>query len=144
MITREGELLKGSHVVRVRYRDTDLMQVVYHSVYLEFFETGRTEFLRAAGIPYGEIEEKGLMLPLLSYSAKIDRPARYDDRLRIESTIHPMNGVRLRITYRIYREGDADERPIVTGETMHVFACTETFAVRRPPRYFLDLFETTA
>lgn len=139
MIRREGEALCGSHSVRVRYRDTDLMGVVYHSVYLEFFETGRTEFLREAGIPYSEIEEKGLMLPLLGYSATINRPAYYDDLLRIESRIHPMQGVRLRISYAIFRGEEPD--PLVTGETIHAFASTDSFAARRPPRYFLDLFD---
>ncbi len=139
MIRRQGKGLGGTCTIRVRYRDTDLMGVVYHSVYLEFFETGRTEFLRDAGIPYADIEKSGLMLPLLEYHAKINRPARYDDLLRIESTLHPMEGVRLRISYEIYR--DDEPAPLVTGQTVHAFVSSENLTPRRPPRFFLDLFE---
>ncbi len=127
-----------THTIRVRYRDTDQMGVVYHSVYLEFFETARTELLRAAGIPYSEIESKGLMLPLLNYNVEINRPARYDNLLRVTAHFRQMEGVRLPIEYEIHI--DEEEGPLVTGGTTHVFVSSETMSPRRPPRFYLELF----
>lgn len=126
--------------IRVRYRDTDQMGVVYHAVYLEFFETARTEYLRRIGIPYSGIEEQGLMLPVLDLSLRIERPARYDDLLSVTATIRPMTGARLSIDYRIVRAGE--EATLVTGETTHAFVSVGDLSPRRPPRFFLDALES--
>jgi len=130
-----------SHVspVRVRYRDTDQMGVVYHGVYLEYFETGRTELLRELDIPYSGIEEQGLMLPVLDLALKIERPARYDDLLHVESVIDRMQGARLRIDYRLYRADDPDL--LVSGHTTHAFVSVGDLSPRRPPRFFLERLE---
>ncbi len=106
------------------------MGVVYHGVYLEFFETGRTDLLRSAGLPYSTIErEEGVMLPVLSASLTIRRPARYDDLLTVESTVAPIEGARLVISYRIL----CDERLLVEGETVHAFVAADTMRPLRPP-----------
>jgi acyl-CoA thioester hydrolase len=125
--------------VRVRYRDTDQMGVVYHSVYLEFFETARTELLRAHGMPYASIEAKGLMLPVLEASLQIKGGARYDDVIDIESSIAPMEGVRMRITYRLLR---GDEL-LVSGHTVHAFVTADAMRPARPPKDFLALLTSS-
>lgn len=128
-------MIEHRTTVRVRYRDTDQMGVVYHGVYLEFFETGRTELLRAVGLPYSTIErEEGVMLPVLEVALSIAAPARYDDLLEVVSTIEPIDGARLSISYRIEREGGV----LVTGKTTHAFVAAETMRPVRPPRRFLD------
>lgn len=128
-------MIEHRTTVRVRYRDTDQMGVVYHGVYLEFFETGRTELLRAVGLPYSTIErEEGVMLPVLDIWLSIAAPARYDDLLEVVSTIEPIEGARLSILYRIEVEG----RMIVAGRTTHAFVSADTMRPVRPPRRFLD------
>ncbi|MFT5837368.1 MAG: acyl-CoA thioester hydrolase, partial [Candidatus Azotimanducaceae bacterium] len=67
--------------IRVRYAETDRMDVVYHSNYLIWFETARIQMLDQIGIPYREIEARGLFLPVLTVSAEYKRPARFDDRI---------------------------------------------------------------
>jgi len=69
--------------IRVRYAETDRMDVVYHSNYLVWFETARILMLDEIGIPYPEIEASNLRLPVLTASAAYKRPARFDDRLQI-------------------------------------------------------------
>ena len=64
---------------RVPYADTDQMGVVYYANYLEYFERSRTEMLRAAGLPYSELEKKGIILPVSEAYCKYLGPARYDD-----------------------------------------------------------------
>ena len=130
-------MISGRTTVRVRYRDTDQMGVVYHSVYLEYFETARTELLRAHGMPYSSIEERGLMLPVLEASLSITGGARYDDEVVIVSSIAPMTGVRLRIDYRLSR---ADEL-LVTGHTVHAFVTVGAMRPTRPPADFLALID---
>ncbi len=119
--------------IRVRYRDTDQMGIVYHGVYLEYFETGRTEFLRDAGMAYSSIEETGVMLPVLEAALQMKRSARYDDLLTVRSIIRTMPTARLRIEYELYRE----EELLVTGHTIHAFVSSDTMKPVRPPKEFL-------
>ena len=130
-------MIRTETVVRVRYRDTDQMGVVYNGVYLEFFETGRTEMLRELGMPYASIERSGVMLPVLEASAKFLQPARYDDLLTVVTYLrHPVTA-RMRIEYEIYN----GEQLLVTGFTLHAFTTIDTMRPVRPPREFLELVE---
>ncbi|MBL7988970.1 MAG: acyl-CoA thioesterase [Chlorobi bacterium] len=121
--------------VRVRYRDTDQMGVVYHGVYLEFFETGRTELLRTCGMAYSNIERGGLLLPVLEATLQIQRPARYDELIAVTATMHEPTGIRLLIQYQIHR-GDL---LLVSGSTTHVFTTADGMKPVRPPAGFLEV-----
>jgi len=66
--------------VRVRYAETDKMGVVYYANYFVWFEVGRTDLLRHAGMTYRDIESEGLTLPVIEASCGYRIPARYDDR----------------------------------------------------------------
>lgn len=131
-------MIRHQTTVRVRYRDTDQMSVVYHGVYLEFFETGRTEMLREFGMPYSSIEETGVLLPVLEYSARLILPARYDDLLTVVTTIRQRPTARLFIDYEIFN----DQTLLVTGQTVHAFATAGTMKATRPPREFLQLIDS--
>ncbi len=130
-------MISGHTSIRVRYRDTDQMNVVYHGVYLEYFETGRTELLRDLGMPYSSIEQNGLMLPVLEMAVQMKQSARYDDLLTVHSMIHTMPTARLRIDYELLR----DDELLVTGHTVHGFVSAESMRPVRPPKDFLRLFE---
>jgi acyl-CoA thioester hydrolase len=73
--------------VRVRYAETDQMQVVYHTNYLIWCEVGRTDFLRQHGMSYSEMEKGGIGLTVSEYSVRLHASARYDDVVRIASTL---------------------------------------------------------
>jgi acyl-CoA thioester hydrolase len=72
---------------RVRYGETDQMGVVYHAEYLVWCEMGRTEYIRALGIPYAEIERRGIRLAVAQATLRYHAPARYDDLIRVETSI---------------------------------------------------------
>jgi acyl-CoA thioester hydrolase len=131
-------MIRTQTTVRVRYRDTDQMGVVYNGVYFEYFETGRTEMLRDLGMPYASIEQTGVMLPVLEAAAKFHQPARYDDLLTVSTFLRERPGARLRIEYEIHR----DDQLLVTGFTLHAFTTLDTFRPVRPPREFVELIET--
>lgn len=123
--------------LRVRYADTDKMQIVYNGVYLEYFEVGRTEMLRACGIPYVELERHGYLLPVLEASVCYRAPARYDDILAVEAGYDPTPQPLLRIGYTIRR----DETVIATGFTVHSFVKADTMRPVKPPKIYTEAIE---
>jgi acyl-CoA thioester hydrolase len=104
-------------VLRVRYSDTDQMGTYYNSRPLEWFECGRTEFMRAAGLPYTEIEARGVRLPLVEAHVEFRGKARYDDELRITSRVSFTGKARVRFDVEIVQAvGGA---PVANGYTVH-------------------------
>ena len=73
--------------LNVRYAETDQMGIVHHSVYAVWYEVARTDFCKAAGLPYKEMEKAGVLTPLVSLNCKFIKPAFYDDTLEITSII---------------------------------------------------------
>lgn len=102
--------------VRVRYADTDQMGVVYYANYLVWFEIGRTEWLRATGWSYREMEQDGLALPVIQVGCEYRQPARYDDRLEVRTRATLLSGVRVRFDYEVIRPGG---HVAAIGHTVH-------------------------
>jgi acyl-CoA thioester hydrolase len=125
--------------VRVRYAETDQMNVVYYANYLVWFETGRTELLRAAGLTYDRLEkEYGLILPVAEARCRYRLPARYDDRILIETRTSQVRGPLVKFAYRIFRANDpgSPERELLAeGETTHVVCDIRMNRVRLPEPY---------
>ncbi|MDP8923360.1 MAG: acyl-CoA thioesterase, partial [Chloroflexota bacterium] len=103
--------------LRVRYAETDAMGVVYHANYVTFFEVGRVEYLRAAGIDYRSLEDAKMTGAVVEVAARYHAPARFDDELTICTRCASMERVRFRIEYEIWRE--SDHILIVSGHTEH-------------------------
>lgn len=102
------------------------MGVVYYANYFVWFEIARTEYLRALGISYRQIEEKGLYLMVISAGCRYKSPAQYDDLVTIETWISDIKNSSLKFDYKIL----LGERPIATGDSVHVF----TDRARKPKR----------
>lgn len=106
------------------------MGVVYHTHFLDYFEAARTEALRAQGLTYRRLEERGVMMPVVEANVRYRRPARYDDLLLVETRFEPERPlVRLPTRYRVRREGE--EPVLVEGA---VTLCFMDAARRRPVR----------
>jgi acyl-CoA thioester hydrolase len=116
------------HQLRVRYQETDQMGVVYHANYLNWLEIARTEWIRELGIPYSELEEKGLLLPVTDVQMKYIQPARYDDVIEIHLRIVDFSYVRLGFDYDVYRSND--NLLLLTGTTRHVWVNRDWKPVR--------------
>ena len=125
--------------VRVRYADTDKMKIVYNGNYLVYFEIGRTELLRACGLPYTELEKSGYLLPVLEIFARYKAPAVYDDLLDIYATYTLERLPTIRIEYLIKR----GEEEIVSGYSIHPFVTADGMKPVRPPKIFFDAIEET-
>lgn len=106
------------HKIRVRYQETDQMGVVYHANYLNWFELGRTEWIRAQGISYRSLEEEGLLLPVIQLDTKFISPARYDEMIRIYTRLKSFGGLRVSFEVQICRcpeDGHAGD-PVMTPQ----------------------------
>lgn len=101
----------------VRYAETDQMGIVHHSVYPVWFEAGRTDFIKLAAISYSQIEEKGLLLPLLSLKVNYSGYALYEDEIVVKTSMHMFTGTRITFLYRVEKQG----RIITEGTTGHVW-----------------------
>lgn len=89
---------------RVRYPEVDRMGVAHHTHYVAWFEMGRTELMRSAGFPYGEVEDDlGVMFPVIEVGARYRSPARYDELLEVRTALGTIAGPRVRFNYRIVR-----------------------------------------
>jgi acyl-CoA thioester hydrolase len=87
--------------VRVRYGETDQMGYAHHSVYLLWFEEGRTGLMRGLGRPYSVLEKEGTILPVTEAALHFRAPARYEEELDVEARVAEVTGVRVRFTYRV-------------------------------------------
>ena len=114
---------------RVLYGDTDQMGVVYYANYLRFFEGARNEWIRALGIPYGEIEARGIMLPVYEASVQYLRPARYDDLLDIHLVVTHTR-VKIRFEYKVHRS--RSDEVLALGHTVHVCVGKDGKPTRAP------------
>jgi acyl-CoA thioester hydrolase len=114
---------------RVLYGDTDQMGVVYYATYLRFFEGARNEWIRALGITYRQIEERGLMLPVYEAAVQYLRPARYDDLLEIPVVVTHTR-VKIRFEYKV-RLAERDG-VLAVGHTVHVVVGQDGRPTRAP------------
>jgi acyl-CoA thioester hydrolase len=91
--------------LRVRYAETDQMGVVYHSNYLIWCEIGRTDYIRALGTPYAELERNGVALAVSEASLRCHAPARYDDIVRVETLLTEVRSRTVTFDYVIAHAG---------------------------------------
>ncbi|MGI6697166.1 MAG: acyl-CoA thioesterase [Clostridia bacterium] len=111
--------------VRAIYRDTDQMGVVYYGNYYAWFEVGRNEFIRSLGLSYKELEEQGIMLPVIESRCVYKTPARYDDLVIVRTGVSEMTGARISFVYEVIRERDG--ALLAQGSTVHAFTDAKTF-----------------
>ena len=123
--------------VRVRYAETDQMGIVHHANYLVWFELGRSEFCRARGFSYKDMEEKdnALMVVAESY-CRYKSPAYYEDVLTIRTQISEVRSRSVRFLYEIHRA--SDEVLLAEGETLHLVT-DENKKVRILPEIYKEM-----
>ena len=110
--------------VRVRYKDTDTMQVVYYGNYLTYFEVGRVEFLRQHDLAMSEVDRK-LHMPVVEAFVKYVKPARLDDLLAVRCWVGQKKRASFRFDYEIRSQSG---ELLASGFTLH--ACWDPVAQR--------------
>lgn len=124
--------------IRVGYKDTDAMGIAHHANYAVWYEAARTEALRSLGISYREMEERGVMMPVLELEQRFLAPARYDDLLTIRITLKGLPRARCEFYHEIFNErGEL----LNTGSVRLAFVAAATRRAVRAPEWFVAIFE---
>ena len=123
-------MYKSETTVRVRYGETDQMGYVYYGIYAMYYEVARVESLRQLGLTYKEIEAMGIIMPVLENRSRFIAPGRYDEELRIVTTLREKPSVRIKFEYEIF---NSENTLIHQGETSLAFVDKVTNRPCRPP-----------
>jgi acyl-CoA thioester hydrolase len=94
---------------RVGVADTDLMGIVHHANYVTYFERGRLEYMRRRGLPYKQVIERGLHLPVVELEIRYRKPAHFDDLLCVTTRLGALTRVTVRFDYSVSRAEPAAE-----------------------------------
>ncbi len=128
MFTAESEL-------RVRYVETDQMGYSHHSNYIIYYEYGRVEALRSLGMSYKELEDSGVMMPVIDSGSRYMKPALYDDLIRIKVIVPSLPTAKMRFEYKLFVE----DKLIHEGHTTLAFVNMETGRPMRAPESMMKL-----
>lgn len=131
-------MYQSETTVRVRYGETDQMAYVYYGIYAMYYEVARVESFRQLGVTYKELEETGVMMPVLENHSKFLAAARYDEVLRIVTTIREKPSVKIKFEFEIYNEKN---ELINQGETLLAFIDQHTRKPRRPPEKLVNVLQ---
>jgi acyl-CoA thioester hydrolase len=116
---------------RVRYAETDQMGVVYYANYLIWMEIGRSEYCRAAGVEYKDMESgDGIRLAVVDAHCRYLHPARYDDEISVKTWIARANRRMIEFHYQIRAS-----QMLAEGETKHIFLSSEMKPMKLPEKY---------
>ena len=121
--------------IRTRYSEVDRMGYVYYGNYATYFEVGRVEAMRELGISYAELEEEGIMMPVIRYEINYKRPAFYDEELTIITRVKEVP--RSRITFE-YETLNSKGEFLNSALTELVFVDSKTMKPQRAPKVFVD------
>jgi acyl-CoA thioester hydrolase len=131
-------MYRSETMVRVRYGETDQMGFVYYGYYAMYYEVARVESLRQLGLTYKELEDGGVMMPVLENKSKYLSPALYDDELRIVTTLKEKPSVKITFHYEIFNGAG---KLIHEGETLLAFVNKNTGKPCRPPEHFQNVLK---
>lgn len=126
--------------VRVRYQETDAQGRVHHANYINFFEIGRVEFLRAGGYSYRELESAGVLLVVTEMECRYLGPAFYDDVLQIKTIVVRAHGTRIEHRYEVQKGGEmiAIGRSVVAAVDRQGKVCRLPKFLRAPRKTAID------
>jgi acyl-CoA thioester hydrolase len=124
--------------IRVRYAETDQMGYVYYGNYAMYFEVARVEAMRSSGYSYKEMEDEGVMMPVLESNIRYLKPGKYDELLTVRTKIPEIPSVRIRFEYEVFNE---QSELITEGWTTLTFLKKENHRPTRPPQNLLALLK---
>lgn len=132
-------LLTFDYELRSRYSETDKMGFVYYGHYLSYFEAARTEMIRQNGVSYADMEDQGVMLPVIHSEVDYQAPIFYDEPVIVRVMVFEKPLVRLQTFYEVYAKDR--NKLCAKGEVSLAFMDAETRRPRRAPSFFLNQFE---
>lgn len=123
-------MIRHTHQIRVRYSESDRMGTYYNSRLLEWMEVGRSELMRAGGIPYGEWEARGVMAPIIESHLKFKGRAGYDDLLTMETVMTREGRAKVKFEAKVSQAESG--APVAEGWTIHALTDPDGKPLRFP------------
>jgi acyl-CoA thioester hydrolase len=110
--------------IRVRYAETDQMDIVYYGNYAQYFEVGRAECIRDLGFTYKKMEEMGIRMPVVQMECRFLRPAHYDDLITIKTQLRELpEAHQIIFHHEVYNEAN---KLLTTGKVILYFIDSHT------------------
>jgi acyl-CoA thioester hydrolase len=136
LLVKKNKIGDSMVIVRekVRFVETDMMGVVHHANYFRWFEMGRVEYLRQAGLSLWDLMDDGFLFPITEVSGKYTASAKFDDIILVETKLADVSRAKMVFSYRVLREQDGEV--LTTGRTQNVFTDRYGKIVRLPNKYF--------
>lgn len=131
-------MYKSNTEITVRYAETDQMGIVHHSNYYIYFEAAREDFIAGAGISYKDMENQGILMPLIETQCKYIEGAKYADKLNIETTVEELSPAKVTLQYTVIRK--ADKKVLSKGKTVQVFVDRNNFRIINLKRKYPDIW----
>jgi acyl-CoA thioester hydrolase len=129
-------MFESTTQVRVRYAETDQMDVVYHGNYAQYFEVARAEAIRKLGFTYKDMEALGTYMPIVELHCKYIRPAHYDDLLTIKVILKELpSDHRIEFHHEVFNEA---EKLLTVGKVVLYFIDSKTKEKTNMPK---ELYE---
>ena len=129
-------MFETSTQIRVRYAETDQMDVVYHGNYAQYFEVARAEAIRGLGFTYKDMEAMGTYMPIVELQCRFLHPAHYDDLLTVKVILKELpSGHRIDFHHEVYNESG---RLLATGMVVLYFMDAKTGRKSNMPEELQD------
>lgn len=131
-------MLISTKEIEVRYSETDQMGVVYHANYLVWMEVGRTQLIKDLGFSYAQMEQEGILSPVIDIQVSYKKPLKYGDVAITKTWIEHYDGLRVIYGYEIQTpDGDI----AITGTSSHVCVKKDSFRPIQIRKYYPDWHE---
>ncbi|KOF58155.1 MULTISPECIES: acyl-CoA thioesterase [Clostridium] len=131
-------MFKSVTNIKVRYAETDKMGIVYHSNYYIYFEVAREDFIKEAGIMYKDLEDMGIIMPIVETRCKYHEGAKYADELIIETSLKEISPVKVVLKYDVIRKND--NKAIAEGETTQTFVDKDSFRIVNLKKRYTEIW----
>jgi acyl-CoA thioester hydrolase len=137
-IKGDGEMKVVESEIKVRYQETDQMGIVYHANYLVWFEVGRTDFFESIGFKYAQMEEQGILAPVIDANIQYKTPVKYGEKVKVRTWVEYYDGLKVVYRYDVLHENG---ELAVTGTTTHVCVKNDSFRPISTRKKFPQLHE---
>ena len=124
--------------IRVRYAETDQMGVVHHANYYVYYEAAREDLIKEIGIRYSEMEDMGIMMPLVETQCRYIKGAKYDDELVVETSVDALTPVKIVINYNVKDKNSGEF--IAKGKTTQAFVDKNSFKIINMKKENLEIW----
>ena len=132
-------MITGEIKLRVRYSDTDQMGYVYYGRYASYYEIARVELFRGLGFSYKKLEDEGIGMPVIDMETKYLLPIKYDEEIKIKTTIKNIPASRIIFKYEVYNQNN---KLANTAKTTLTFINLKNKKPVRMPRELLDIVKS--